>query len=158
MKGQTGDMSGHGSPRDVRSLTLSADVANLGQIREFVAGAARDNNACEDTIEELQLVVSELATNAMHYNDADTVSVGVQSDGSSWTIEVSNADNLGELKAPELPEPSALTGRGLFLVDAMMDKVELVDVDGRLHIRCVKFASGARDQGDGTPTGQPPTT
>lgn len=125
---------------DDRRLTVDADVANLGRLREHVASAARDFGASDDIVEQLQLVVSELATNAMQYNDADTLTVAVGGNGTSWTIDVSNADGLVDLGAPALPDPSALSGRGLFLVDAVMDRVELVEVDGRLHIRCVKFA------------------
>ncbi len=123
-----------------RQMTVDSDVANLGRLRAHVASVAHDTGASADIVEQLQLVVSELATNAMQYNDADTLTVTVTGDGSSWTIDVSNADGLADIGAPALPDPSALSGRGLFLVDAVMDRVELVDVDGRLHVRCVKFA------------------
>lgn len=101
---------------------------------------AAATGASDDIVDQLQLVVSELATNAMQYNESDTLTVNVTGDAASWTIDVSNADDLTGLSAPSLPAPSALSGRGLYLVDAVMDRVELVDVDGRLHIRCVKFA------------------
>ena len=123
-----------------RQLTVGADVANLGRLREHVAAAALETGASQDIIEQLQLVVSELATNAIQYNDADTLTVAVQGDGSSWTIDVSNAGGLIDIDAPTLPDSSALSGRGLFLVDSVMDRVELVEVEGRLHVRCVKFA------------------
>ncbi|MGB3735281.1 MAG: ATP-binding protein [Ilumatobacter sp.] len=127
------------SERD-RQLTVSAEFKNLGRLREHVATAAHETGASDDIVEQLQLVVSELATNAMQYNDADMLTVSVRGDDSSWTIEVSNADGLAEIDAPALPNPDVLAGRGLFLVDAVMDRVELVDIDGRLHVRCVKFA------------------
>lgn len=121
-------------------LTVDADLANLGRLRQHVATMAEQTGADDDIIDQLQLVVSELATNAMQYNESETLTVSVTGDCSSWTIDVSNADDLTSLASPALPEPSALSGRGLFLVDAVMDRVELVEVDGRLHIRCVKFA------------------
>jgi len=126
--------------RPDRRLTVDADVANLGRLRQHVADAAHESGAGPDIIEQLQLVVSELATNAIQYNDADSLTVAVQGDGVSWTIEVSNADGLQGVDAPTLPDSSALSGRGLFLVDNIMDRVELVEVEGRLHVRCVKFA------------------
>ena len=133
-------MSGHDTTRDERQLTVDADVANLARLREYIASAARDNGASDDIVEQLQLVVSELATNAVQYNDADTLTVSVDCDDTGWIVDVSNAEGLRDLHAPTLPDPSALSGRGLFLVGAVMDRVELVDVDGRLHVRCVKFA------------------
>lgn len=123
-----------------RQLTVDADVANLGRLREHVGSAARASGASDEIVEQLQLVVSELATNAMQYNDGDELTVAVAGDGSGWTIDVSNADGLTDIGAPTLPTPSALDGRGLFLVDALMDRVELVERDGHLHVRCVKFA------------------
>lgn len=133
-------LGGPTTPRLNGRLTVDADLANLGRLREHVARTAGETGAGDDIVEQLQLVVSELATNAMQYNESDTLTVSVTGDSSSWTIDVSNADDLTGLASPALPEPSALSGRGLFLVDAVMDRVELVDVDGRLHIRCVKFA------------------
>lgn len=133
-------MGSSNTPQHDGRLTVESNVSNLGRLREHVALSARETGASDDIVEQLQLVVSELATNAMKYHDADTLTVAVHGDGSSWTIDVSNADGLADIEAPSLPDPSALCGRGLFLVDAVMDRVELVDVAGRLHVRCVKFA------------------
>lgn len=133
-------MAASDTSRPDRRLTVGADVANLGRLRQHVASAAHDTGATDDIIEQLELVVSELATNAIQYNDADTLTVSVHGDGQSWTIDVSNAGGLVDVDSPTLPDSSALSGRGLFLVDSVMDRVELVDLDGRLHVRCVKFA------------------
>lgn len=121
-------------------MTVAADVSNLGRLREHIAAVAHATGADPETVEQLRLVVSELATNAIQHNEADTVTVALRSDGSSWTLDVSNADGLIEIDAPVLPAPTKLSGRGLFIVDAVMDRAELVEIDGRQHIRCVKLA------------------
>lgn len=121
-------------------LTVDAEMSQLSVIRDHVARTARSTAASDDVVEQLQLVVSELATNAIQYNNCGTLTVDVHADDDGWVIDVSNADGLASLNIPALPDPSALSGRGLFIVDAIMDRVELVDVDGRLHLRCVKFA------------------
>ncbi|MEP1124266.1 MAG: ATP-binding protein [Ilumatobacter sp.] len=115
-------------------------MSQLGAVREHVARTARAANASDDIVEQLQLVVSELATNAIQYNNCGTLTVDVHADDVGWVIDVSNADGLAGMDLPALPDPSALSGRGLYIVDAIMDRVELVDVDGRLHLRCIKFA------------------
>lgn len=123
-----------------RPLTVAADVSNLARLRQHVACAVGESGASDDVIEELQLVVSELATNAMHCHDGDDLTVVIRGDEFGWTLDVSNADGLIELHEPVLPDPTELSGRGLFLVDAIMDRVHIVDIDGCAYIRCVKYA------------------
>ncbi len=115
-------------------------MSQLAAVRDHVARTARSTHASDDIVEQLQLVVSELATNAIQYNNCGTLTVDVHADDDGWVIDVSNAEGLAGTEIPALPDPSALSGRGLFIVDAIMDRVELVDVAGRLHLRCIKFA------------------
>lgn len=139
--GQALDMAGQDTSRHDRRLTVPADVSQLGRLREYIASTARDTGADDEIVEQLRLVVSELATNAIQHNAAETVTVALRSDGSSWTLDVSNADDLIDIDVPTLPDPTKLSGRGLFIVDAVMDRADLVEIDGRQHIRCVKHSS-----------------
>ncbi len=123
-----------------RLLTIDADLSQLALVRDHVASTARITGASEDIVDQLQLVVSELATNAIQYNNCGTLTVDVHADEDGWVIDVSNAEGLAGTDIPALPDPSALSGRGLYIVDAIMDRVELVDINGRLHLRCIKFA------------------
>ena len=123
-----------------RRLTVPADLAHLAQVRHHVADAASRGGASDEIVEQLQLVVSELVTNAVQYDDAQSVTVSVRSDSDGWTIDVSNAEGLVDLAGTSPAPPTSLSGRGLFIVDAIMDRVEVVDLDGTHHVRCVKFA------------------
>lgn len=138
--GQTRDMPTSDSSQRGRQLTVDADVANLARVRNYVASVARESGASDHIVEQLELAVSELATNAIQYDPAETLTVVMRCDGTSWTVDVSSADGLVDIDASTQPDPEQLSGRGLFLVDAMMDRLELVKINGRNHIRCVKFA------------------
>lgn len=133
-------MAGANTPQRARHWTVDADVSQLPRLRHHVSSAALATGASEDIVDHLELAVSELATNAMQYDDGEFLTVRLESNESSWTLVVSNADGIVDLNALTLPDPTELSGRGLFLVGQIMDHVELVEIDGRQHIRCVKSA------------------
>ena len=121
-------------------VTVDADVAHLGALRSHVATLARASGAPDDIIEQFELVVSELATNVMQHSEAPQVTVAFERVEHGWLVDVSDADGLDRLNVPERPDPEQLSGRGLFLVHAMMDEVDLVEVGDTRHIRCLKYA------------------
>lgn len=121
-------------------LTVPADLAQLAALRSFVATMARATGAPVEVVEQFELVASELATNVIQHSDAERLTVVFDRVAEGWIVDVSNADGIVELEAPSMPGPTQLSGRGLFLVFALMDSVDLVDVDGSRHIRCLKLA------------------
>ncbi len=123
------------------SLSIAADFANLAAIRAHVVDTARETGAPADAVEALELAVSELATNVIQHDGGDVLTVVLEADDTGWTLDVSNADGLTTVEAPRRPDPSQRSGRGLFLVDALMDRVELFTVGGTQHLRCVKLSS-----------------
>lgn len=130
------DESGH-TMSGGRELTVASDPAMIATLRHRVADLARDSGADDELIRDLELVVSELATNVVQHSDSDTIRVVFRREPSQWVLDVDDADDL-EMIEPELPDPSALTGRGLFIVQSIMDDVELVETDGHCRIRCAK--------------------
>lgn len=79
----------------------------------------------EDLTARAELVVSELATNALRHGGGD-VRVGVRCDDSEIRIEV--ADSSPAPPRPRTPPPDDPGGRGMLVVDAVADAwgVELV--------------------------------
>lgn len=121
-------------------LTVPADFARLSELRSFVAALARASGAPNVVVEDFELVVSELATNVIKHSDAERLTVAFDRVADGWAIDVSNADAIAELVVPTVPSPEVLSGRGLVLVHAVMDAVDLIDVDGQQHVRCLKLA------------------
>lgn len=125
------------------SLTADANLELLKPIRNHVKRVARSFGADADTIEDFEVVVSELATNVIEHTSASTVTVSFRREATRWILEVSGADGLGDLGplSRERPANTALDGRGLFITHALMDTVELVDIDGQRCVRCARAFS-----------------
>lgn len=99
----------------------------------------------ETELDDLLLVATELCANAVRHasgepgsvslraltRDADVV-IEMEDDGKGFALDTSVHD--------ELPEVEAERGRGLFLVSALCDEVDVDRVDGRTVVRCVRRA------------------
>lgn len=120
-----------------RSLTVAADVVHLSALRAHTAGVARSAGAPDHITEQLELIVSELATNEIQHAGASDVTVAVEPVPTGWQVDVSSTDHSVCTIAPQLPGTHEPTGRGLFLVAAMTNGVDAVIVDGTRHLRCV---------------------
>jgi serine/threonine-protein kinase RsbW len=123
------------------SLTVAADAAELAGIRRHVGGFVRGLDADDEVVAEFELVVSELATNVIMHTDASEVTVSVARDEHGWTLDVSDADELVLDGPRSLPDPSTPTGRGLFVVQELMDTVTVVESDRGRSIRCTRAAA-----------------
>jgi len=121
-------------------ITADTDTAMLHSIRGHIASAARDMGADEQTIDDFELVVSELATNVITHTDSGVVSIVFRHEDDRWILDVSEADTLDRLDAGA-PSNDSIDGRGLFIAHALMDVVEIVDIEQRRYVRCVKTAA-----------------
>ncbi|WP_101846589.1 anti-sigma B factor RsbW [Halobacillus sp. Marseille-P3879] len=126
-------------PFDFVEVKVPAKAEYVGVVRLSTSGIANRMGFAYEEIEDLKVAISEAITNAVKhaYNDSGegeiTIGFGVYED----RLEVMVADhggsfNLGEIKEDigpyqhkddigELREG----GFGLFLIDALMDKVEI---------------------------------
>lgn len=126
-------------------ITVAAESASLHGLRTRLTALVTQAHAPNHVTEAFELAVSELATNVMQHTDAEQLTVVVDRAEDGWLIDVSDADALDTTALAALatsgpPDPERLSGRGLFIVQSIMDTVELVDVDGHQHLRCVKRA------------------
>lgn len=116
-------------------FTVPAEASMVATLRARVAQVARRGGADAGVIDDLELAVSELATNVVQHAGATEVSVTVRHEPGRWILEIDGTDDLDSVDTV-LPAPDALSGRGLFIVQAVMDEVEIVDDDGRRYLRC----------------------
>jgi anti-sigma regulatory factor (Ser/Thr protein kinase) len=115
-------------------------VTSIAQLHELRTDASRwlsDVDADEDTIDTVALVLSEACTNALVHGHADGVDVEVTiddvdrvGDGAVVTVSTCHDDQdlavLALLAVPMvMPEPTAPCGRGLALVDLLVDGMTL---------------------------------
>ncbi|WP_040495866.1 ATP-binding protein [Ilumatobacter nonamiensis] len=121
-------------------LTVASDPAMIATLRHRVGDLARDSGADDELVADLELAVSELATNVLQHSDSSTIHLVLRREPSQWILDVDHADDLDEIDRT-LPDPTALTGRGLFIVQSVMDDVEIVNDAGHRRVRCAKRVS-----------------
>lgn len=109
------------------SLTLPHSSAAPGDARRFI----RRWVVTGDLRDALELLVSELVTNAVSYADGE-VELTVSSLGDRLRVEVSDTSSV----VPRIPERHLERGRGLRLVDELAD---CWGVDGRIDGKSVWF-------------------
>ncbi|MFE1441130.1 ATP-binding protein [Streptomyces sp. NPDC058739] len=97
--------------------TTSAAVPGLRRLAETVARACQLSEAVE---EALTLVVSELATNVVLHSGSPDLTMSLEADDTSLTVEVGDRGQWRERRASrcEAVDMDAAFGRGLTLVDA----------------------------------------
>ena len=114
------------------------DLAVLSAVRtEFTDWLATVASSTE-RVEDLSVVISELGANAVQGTPDGRPPAGVVAwvEDSVLHLEVSNHVGDAETEAWDLDDPLRTGGRGLLLVSAFVDEVE-IDIEGDLLlVRC----------------------
>ncbi|WP_051071507.1 ATP-binding protein [Ilumatobacter coccineus] len=119
----------------VRVPTQESELRSIrAQVRAFVS----THDGSDDVADDIELAVSELATNVMQHSAADAVTVAMERLDGRWLVDVYDADEIPPLDEVSAPPTDSITGRGLFIVQAVMDDVSILHVDERTIIRCIK--------------------
>jgi anti-sigma regulatory factor (Ser/Thr protein kinase) len=99
-------------------MELPGDPSAARQARQFVSRVLRDWSIDEDTVDNAELCVSELVTNAVIHSGT-TSSVTVQADREYVLVIVQDRGGRGAVRRPEELDPESVSGRGLTLVGAL---------------------------------------
>jgi anti-sigma regulatory factor (Ser/Thr protein kinase) len=100
------------------SVALPAATTAPRDARRFTVETLRSWGALS-SIEEAELIVSELVTNALRHASSPT-RVALAADGDCLRIEVADLGQGGAVRRRAAPEDTG--GRGLLLVEAMADR------------------------------------
>jgi serine/threonine-protein kinase RsbW len=114
----------------VAVLTFAASADGIPLSRRWVVDRARRSGCPEASLRTIALLTTEAVTNAVQHGPAGgaiTVALSVDPDG--WRVAVSDA-------SPELPvvnqvRPTALSGRGVMLIDRLATAWGVEPHDGR---------------------------
>jgi anti-sigma regulatory factor (Ser/Thr protein kinase) len=99
-----------------------ASPPSVAKAREFVRGCMADAHAADCVVEDAQLVVSELATNALrHTGTRFCVTVDIRPAGEDTLIRVGVEDQDPTPPVVRQAAPDAVSGRGLQIVDQCAD-------------------------------------
>ena len=124
------------------------DLADLSTARREFAAWLEAVGVDHEVADDLLVVMSELGANAVRESPEDAVAPTFEAalDASSIVVDVANeVDVAAHVPAKEswdLDDPLRTGGRGLLVVSALMDEVD-VEVEGRrLHVRCTMAIDG----------------
>jgi anti-sigma regulatory factor (Ser/Thr protein kinase) len=132
-----------GQPTHPFVVRFDAHVHAVPETRRGFVGWMRAAALDEDSIEDLEVVYSEVAANAVAASPspADEVRVRALLDEAVLVLEVSNRTNGDAVPvvAPDLDDPLRPNGRGLLIARAFVDSVD-IEADGpdRLRVRCCR--------------------
>jgi anti-sigma regulatory factor (Ser/Thr protein kinase) len=122
-----------------REVWLRADPASASLARAFAGEAARDVGCDHAGTEAIRLSITEAVANAVEHGapcDNGLISVSAYLEAGCLTTEVLDC---GDFKAARQPANSLEErGRGLPLMFAVMDRVEIETVPGRTVVRLAK--------------------
>ena len=119
-------------------LRLRADAADISHARHEVAAYLSDRGVSSTVIDDMELVTSELVTNAVVHGREGTVGVEVDAEGEI----VVTVSNRGPSQAiPPIAEwrpgpPQARSGRGLGIVRRLCDAVAVLEIDETTVVVC----------------------
>ena len=142
--------SSSGRGHDLGTWTTSATVGCAESSRFVLPPTRRSCPACaiasghfvedagggSDLAADLELVVSELATNVIEHTRSPTLTVSISAHGDDWLVEVSDVADLGILDDVALPDQTQASGRGLFVVESIVDDIAIVEIGDSYAIRC----------------------
>ncbi|TDT18680.1 anti-sigma regulatory factor (Ser/Thr protein kinase) [Ilumatobacter fluminis] len=120
--------------RAATSITLEAAASQVAHARRFVRRSVEDVDPA--VVDDLQLIVSELFTNAVEHGASDTVEVVVaqRPDRVSVTVDSRGpTPGVGPATDWQVADADALNGRGLGIVRELADDL-VVERDGEEFI------------------------
>lgn len=132
-----------GQPVDHFLVHFDAHVSSVPESRRGFVAWMRQAELDDGTVEDLEVVFSELAANAVEASPGptDAVRAKAQIDADMLVLEVSNRSERPDRlpQTPDLDDPLRSNGRGLLIARAFVDSVdiELEDPD-RLLVRCCR--------------------
>lgn len=116
-------------------LVVPAELDQIADVRRQLTSAILSAGDARSVADDVALAASELSSNVIRYASTDTFNVSCVRSDSNWILEVSHADGV-DLAPRPTSMPTALGGRGLMIVSALMDTVELVERPDGVWIRC----------------------
>jgi serine/threonine-protein kinase RsbW len=137
------------------SYRMDSTLESVNQAEEVAIKMATKLGFEEEDINRISMAVREAAVNAvLHgnaYDPAKKVTVGLENTGGALKITV--ADEGQGLKPENIPDPLApenllkQSGRGIFLIRAFMDEVQIRSLEPGTEITMIKNVHGQPAEG-----------
>ena len=111
---------------------MDFDIDHLGRLRSTAATVAADASLQDERAADLVLAVNELATNSICHGGGQGTLV-MWREGGTLLCEVRDSGHIPEgtfHHDAERPDPDAMSGRGLWLVDQLCDAMQIISSPG----------------------------
>lgn len=120
-------------------LSLPTESRYVGMMRNVASSVMTDVGAPEDATTDVQLAVTEACANAVRHSDVGEYVVHLAVDDHTCEVEVVDLGGGFDAGANRHPVgPEVENGRGLFLMQALVDDLQFIrDSDGT-HVRLTK--------------------
>jgi len=127
--------------------TLPAESASIPWARQLAAGWLAAAGASEPVTRDVQLVLSELVTNAVQASRPEgDIRVQLTAGPRGWGVSVSDCGDDFVLPAAAAPGPLAVGGRGLHVVGAVAGPVSVHHQQGWTVVRTTVPSASAGDR------------
>ncbi len=137
------------------SYTLDSSLESVNKAEQAASGAARRCGFAEEQVGGISMAVREAAINAVqhgnHYDPSKRMSVLFESAPQGLTVTVRDEGN--GLDPAAIPDPLASenllrqSGRGIFLMRAFMDRVEINRLQHGTEIVLTKYLQSGGEEG-----------
>jgi serine/threonine-protein kinase RsbW len=132
------DDSNHTGPNHAR-IVVPASTDHLNGVGADVGRIVAEFGGNPDLVADMQLAVSELATNVIHHTKAASITIDVaHAPGVDWTIDVHDVADSTMLQSLRTPRGDDIGQRGLIVVRALMDTVSVMELAEGLVFRCTR--------------------
>jgi anti-sigma regulatory factor (Ser/Thr protein kinase) len=121
-------------------MRLGVDMRNVGVARKFVE-ATFDGVVPHAVTADLVLATSELVTNAIEHGRSTSVLLTARVDGSHASVSIRSGgaiDHLADVSSWRTAAPDRLNGRGLGIVRALADNVDVQRAGDEVEITVSK--------------------
>lgn len=121
-------------------MRLGVDMHNVGVARKFVQ-ATFDGVVPHAVTADLVLATSELVTNAIEHGRSSSVLVTARVEAANASVSIRSAgaaDHLADVPSWRTAAPDRVNGRGLGIVSALADDVDVVRAGDEIEITVSK--------------------
>lgn len=122
----------------MNSISLKPELKKLYTLNEFVSNKLGKENF------QVNLIVEEIFANIVSYSNTEFITVNVEYDNPTLTIEfIDNGIEFNPLlnENPDLPntiEDAEIGGLGIFLSKELADELEYDYINGENHLKIIK--------------------
>lgn len=122
----------------MKTITLTPELSELSTLNEFVLSELPQENI------QVNLIVEEIFVNIVNYSKADFITVNLEYEKPTLTLEfIDNGIEFNPLlkedpKLPESIEEAEIGGLGIFLTKKMSDELEYHYENGENHLIIIK--------------------